>query len=348
MRLVQMMDATRGRPGRRLGMVEGDTVHDLTAARPDWQRAVDLFRDAQRAGTTMDDLVRGSNYREQGTALSYDTLLQRRPGEGPAWLLPPVDHPDPAHCLITGTGLTHLGSMAQRDSMHKAAADPSAPKTDSQRMFERGLEGGRPARGVRGVSPEWFYKGTGHILRAPNDWLDVPPYGEDCGEEPEIVGCYVIGEDGLPYRLGFTVGNEWADHAFERINYLYLAHSKLCNCSLGPELVTDEPFRDIRGVCRITRGDEVLYDSGELLTGEDHMCHNLANMEDHHFKHAQFRMPGDVHLHFFGTMKLSYGHRGVLQDGDRIEIAFDRMGPPLVNYVRRIPRDDTPVAVHKG
>jgi len=348
MRLVQMMDARRGRPERRVGVVEGETIRDLTAGHPEWQRVVDLFRDAQRAGSTVEDLVGGSNYREAAVTLEYDALLRSRPGVGAVWLLSPVDHPDPAHCLITGTGLTHLGSMAQRDGMHKAAADASAPKTDSQRMFERGLEGGRPARGVRGVSPEWFYKGTGHILRGPNDWLDVPPYGLDCGEEPEIVGCYIIGEDGAPYRLGFTVGNEWADHAFERINYLYLAHSKLCNCSLGPELVTDEPFRDIRGVCRISRGDEVLYDSGELLTGEDHMCHNLANMEDHHFKHAQFRVPGDVHLHFFGTMKLSYGHRGVLQDGDRIEIAFDRMGPPLVNYVRCIPRDDAPVAVRRA
>jgi len=345
MRLVQMMDATHG---RRVGAVEGDLVHDLTAAQPEWRRVVDVFHAARRAGVSMDDLVAGASGRGQVATLDYAALLARRPGEGPAWLLPPVDHPDPAHCLITGTGLTHLGSMAQRDSMHKAAADAAAPKTDSQRMFEMGLAGGRSEPGVRGVAPEWFYKGTGHILRGPNDRLGIPPYSDDCGEEPEIVGCYVIDEDGVPYRLGFAIGNEWADHAFERVNYLYLAHSKLRDCALGPELVTDEPFTDIRGVCRITRGDELLYDSGELLTGEAHMNHTLANMEDHHFKYAQFRVPGDVHLHFFGTMKLSFGHRGPLQDGDRVEIAFDRMGPPLVNYVRRAPRDDTPVAVRRA
>lgn len=345
MRLVQWMDAVHG---RRVGLVEGDVVHDLTAMQPEWRRVVDLFHAARRAGASLDDLVSGSGYRQRAMALAYGDLLSRRPGEGPAWLLPPVDHPDPAHCLITGTGLTHLGSMAQRDTMHKAAADATAPKTDSQRMFEMGLAGGRPEPGVRGVSPEWFYKGTGHILRGPNDWLTVTPFSSDCGEEPEIVGCYVIGEDGVPYRLGFAIGNEWADHAHERVNYLYLAHSKLRVCAIGPELVTDEPFQDLRGVCRITRGDEQLYDSGELLTGEAHMNHTLANMEDHHFKYDQFRIPGDVHLHFFGTMKLSFGQRGPLQQGDRVEIAFGRMGPPLVNYVRRLPPDDTPVTVRRA
>lgn len=345
MRLVQMMDAARG---RRVGVVEGSTVCDVTAVQPTWRCVLDIFRAARRAGTTLDALVSDAMGGARGAEVDYGALLQRRPGEGAVWLLPPVDHPDPAHCLITGTGLTHLGSMAQRDTMHKEAAAAAAPKTDSQRMFEMGLAGGRPEPGVRGVSPEWFYKGTGHILRGPNDYLEVPAYSDDCGEEPEIVGCYVIDDDGVPYRLGFAIGNEWADHAFERVNYLYLAHSKLRDCALGPELVTDEPFHDVRGVCRITRGDEVLYDSGELLTGEAHMNHSLANLEDHHFKYAQFRVPGDVHLHFCGTMKLSFGHRAPLQDGDRVEIAFDRMGPPLVNYVRRVPRECAPVAVQRA
>src|SRR5437868_4745783 len=38
-------------------------------------------------------------------------------------LLPPIDHPDPAHLLLSGTGLTHLGSAESRDEMHRAAAD---------------------------------------------------------------------------------------------------------------------------------------------------------------------------------------------------------------------------------
>ncbi|TFH48116.1 MAG: hypothetical protein E4G89_06810 [Methanothrix sp.] len=78
------------------------------------------------------------------------------------------------------------------------------------------------------------------------------------------------------------------------------------------------------------------------------MSHSLANLEDHHFKKDQSRVSGDVHLYFFGTMKLSYGHRPVLEQGDRIEIAFDDMGAPLVNTVRKPVGSETPIIVRKG
>src|SRR5690606_26404675 len=109
----------------------------------------------------------------------------------------PVDHPDPAHLLVTGTGLTHLGSAATRDAMHKsAAAEPSAPLTDSMKMFAMGLEGGKPAAGETGVQPEWFYKGNGHAVVAPGRPLPSPAFAADAGEEPEIAGIYVVAPDG--------------------------------------------------------------------------------------------------------------------------------------------------------
>ncbi|MFM6853654.1 MAG: FAH family protein, partial [Sphingopyxis sp.] len=37
-------------------------------------------------------------------------------------LLCPIDHADPARMMVSGTGLTHMGSAAGRDAMHKAAA----------------------------------------------------------------------------------------------------------------------------------------------------------------------------------------------------------------------------------
>ena len=40
-------------------------------------------------------------------------------------VLPPIDHKDPAHVFVTGTGLTHLGSAEGRDQMHKDLSDPS-------------------------------------------------------------------------------------------------------------------------------------------------------------------------------------------------------------------------------
>ncbi|MCG6120376.1 MAG: FAH family protein, partial [Blastomonas sp.] len=42
-------------------------------------------------------------------------------------LLCPIDHPDAAHLLVSGTGLTHLGSAEGRDAMHRAAKDNPDP-----------------------------------------------------------------------------------------------------------------------------------------------------------------------------------------------------------------------------
>ena len=150
-----------------------------------------------------------------------------------------------------------------------------------------GMQGGKPAPGQQGVAPEWFYKGDGRILRGPEQPLDIPLFAPDGGEEPEIVGIYIIDDRGIPYRLGFTQGNEWSDHVTENVNYLYLAPSKLRTCAIGPELLTDLLFDDIRGRCRVIRDGQLLYDSGELRTGERNMCHSLNNLENHHFKFPQ-------------------------------------------------------------
>ena len=104
-------------------------------------------------------------------------------------MLAPIDHKDPAHVFVTGTGLTHLGSAEGRDRMHKDLADPSK-LTDSMRMFKLGLEGGKPGKSVTGAQPEWFYKGDGSILAAPEGDLHSPAFALDGGEEPEIVGVY--------------------------------------------------------------------------------------------------------------------------------------------------------------
>jgi len=341
MRLIQFQTREKG---RRVGVVDGDTVYDITEQNPRWDRIHTIFLEARGSERTIEQHIAHSGFRSGNLTYDYRELLLRRPGDRDGWLLPSIDHPDPAHCTIVVTGLTHLGSVSQRDKMHKL---DDSPKTDSQKMFEMGLKGGKPRPGVKGIQPELCYKGTGTILRGHNDFLEIPSFSEDCGEEPEIVGCYIIGYDGIPYRIGFATGNEWSDHAMERINYLWLGHSKLRTCAIGPELITDQLFGDIRGYCRIFRGLQMIYDSGQLLTGEEHMNHSLVNLEDHFFKYPQFRTPGDVHIYFFGTMKFSFGKRDLLQDDDRVEIQFEGMGSPLVNYVKRI-SSDFPTAVRRG
>jgi hypothetical protein len=265
-----------------------------------------------------------------------------RAAEAEGRLLAPIDHPDPAHLFVTGTGLTHLGSAEGRDKMHRDLADASA-LTDSMKMFKLGLEGGKPQPDGAGVQPEWFYKGDGSMLVGPGQPLESPCFALDGGEEPEIVGIYVIAPDGEPRRIGFALGNEFSDHVTERQNYLYLAHSKLRACSLGAEILTGELPADIRGVSRIRRGNETLWEK-PFLSGEAHMCHAIANLEHHHFKYDLFRRPGDVHVHFFGTATLSFSDGVRAEVGDVFEIEAAPFALPLRNALAQAP-EAPPVAV---
>jgi hypothetical protein len=244
-------------------------------------------------------------------------------------ILVPVDHPDPAHVYVTGTGLTHLGSAEGRDQMHKSLADPAA-LSDSMTMFKLGLDNGKPAKGREGVQPEWFYKGDGSTLVAPGAALLSPSFARDGGEEAEIVGLYLIDRTGAPRRLGFALGNEFSDHVTERQNYLYLAHSKLRASSFGPELLTGDLPLDVQGVSRIRRGKGVVWEK-PFLSGEQNLSHTIANLEAHHFKYALFRRPGDVHVHFFGTATLSFSDGVKAEKGDIFEIEAAGFGLPLRN-----------------
>ncbi|PTM92750.1 AraD1 family protein [Mycoplana dimorpha] len=246
-------------------------------------------------------------------------------------LLSPITHPDSAHMHLTGTGLTHLGSAATRDAMHKKAGEAAEETlTDSMKMFRMGLEGGKPKAGETGVQPEWFYKGNGTQAVAPGAALTSPSFAADGGEEPEIAGIYVISSKGVPFRLGFAVANEFSDHVTERVNYLWLAHSKLRQASFGPEIRIGAAPDDIRGFSRILRDGQVLWEK-PFVSGEANMSHSLANLEYHHFKYALFRQPGEVHVHMFGTATLSFGDGIRTQAGDVFEIGAEGFGLPLRN-----------------
>ena len=273
-------------------------------------------------------LLKAVRERAAGAELDYDAICS---GKSEWKLMPPIDHPaEPSRCLVSGTGLTHLGSAKNRQAMHSGN---EAELNDSMKIFRWGVERGKPAPGQIGVAPEWFYKGSGSIIRAPGEPLDVPPHAEDGGEEGEIAGIYFIGASGNPIRIGMTIGNEFSDHKFEKKNYLNLAGSKLRTCALGPELVIDPQFRSVPGKVTITRAGKILW-SQEIVTGEDEMCHSLANIEHHHFKFEGHRRPGDLHIHYFGACSLSFGAGVELVDGDMMEVAFEGFGRPLRNPLR--------------
>jgi hypothetical protein len=223
--------------------------------------------------------------------------------------------------------------MHEKATGKTAAATEKPALTDSMRMYQWGLEGGRPAPGTIGVAPEWFYKGCGTILRAHGEPLEVPAFALDGGDEAEVAGVYLVDSAGVPRRVGHVQANEFSDHKTEEINYLYLAPSKLRTCSIGPELCIDAAFENVSGTARILRAGKTLW-SRTIATGEQNMSHSVANLEHHHFKYPAHRRPGDVHIHFFGADAFSFGDGIQMVEGDVMEIEFQGFGRPLANPIR--------------
>lgn len=314
-RIIQFLD----RDDRQaVGKVDGDSIHVLANIRSVYELVGKAF---ESGVNVLDQLTRCTiAYVED-----YEGLIQA------GKLILPLTHPDPYHTWITGTGLTHMGSASSRDAMHQKLKNKDQDAlTDSMKMFQMGLENGKMENDTPASQPEWFYKGNGLAAVNPGARLPSPPFALDGGEEPEIVGLYVISPKGKPSRIGFALGNEFSDHKMEKVNYLYLAHSKLRPCSYGPELVLDELPAHLEGNCRILRNGNILWEK-PFPTGEANMSHNFANLEYHHFKYPMFCQPGDVHVHYMGTSVLSFADGITVEEGDLFEISIPEFGKPLVN-----------------
>ena len=320
MRLVQFHEASGQ---RRVGAIVDGEAHLLS----DVERVYDLALSAIARGRS---LAAEAKTHIDGTRFDYDRVA----AEGR--LLPPVDHVEPARFWITGTGLTHLGSADARDKMHEIAHGSDAEMTDSMKIFRMGLKGGKPPEGEIGVQPEWFFKGVGTCVVPPGGSLPMPSFALAGGEEAEIVGLYIVGPDGTPWRLGYALGNEFSDQVTEAINYLYLAHSKLRACSIGPELLLGDLPDDVRGTVRVRRAGAPIWE-GEFLSGESNMSHSIRNLEHYHFRYDMFRRPGDLHAYFFGAPCLSCAHGIKTQSGDEFEIDVPALGRPLRNVMMSEP-----------
>jgi hypothetical protein len=317
MNIVQYTDK-KGR--QHVGLVDGGEVRSLKKV----NSTVALAQLALKSGRSL--AAAAQSLGVSGSEKITSLVKEKR-------LLPPVTHEDPTHMIVTGTGLTHLGSAAARDSMHKKLEGGAEALTDSLKMFKQGLEGGKPDKGKAGVQPEWFYKGDGRWIVPPGGALPRPDFALDGGEEPELAGLYLIDPKGRPVRLGFALGNEYSDHVTERQNYLLLAHSKLRHSSFGPELVTGGIPAHVEGMSRIVRKGKVVWEK-PFLTGEKNMSHTIANLEYHHFKYEPFRVPGDVHVHYFGTATLSFVDGFSTEDGDVFEIEAKPFGAALRNPLK--------------
>ncbi len=258
MNLIQFLD---GDNTRRVGIVENSTtVTPLNG--PHTVR--ELALEAIALGTGLADYV---------ASLPTEPPLDYAPILTEGRVLPPVDHPDDAHTLVSGTGLTHLGSAKARNAMHATLAAEETTLTDSMKIFRWGVEGGKPTDGSDPVQPEWFYKGDGSIMARPGAPLEMPAFADDGGEEAELAGLYVVADDGTPHRIGFALGNEFSDHVMEKKNYLYLAHSKLRCASIGPEVFVGELPKSFDGTAAVQR--QAFVDAYRMMTNRISIFVNL-------------------------------------------------------------------------
>tara|TARA_R110002167_G_scaffold158880_10_gene354263 strand:- start:6147 stop:7160 length:1014 start_codon:yes stop_codon:yes gene_type:complete len=261
--------------------------------------------------------------------LDYDSVYECKN----EWkLLPSFDHPDgPLGCMVSGTGLTHKNSALNRQMMHQSEGNKP---TDSIQMYEWGVKGGFPKEGEIGVQPEWFYKGNGTVLKAHGQTLEIPFYADDGGEEPELAGIYIVDREGEPWRIGLSTANEFSDHVMEKKNYLYLAPSKLRECAIGPEIIIDADFAELKGKVSVIRNGKLLWGS-DIKSGEKNMSHSLANLEYHHFKYASHRIPLQAHVHFFGADAFSFGNQIELLQGDTMQVEWNGLGRSLKNMLNK-------------
>jgi len=332
MRLIQLKHQTEG---RKIALVEEPQLRLIN----NFNSIYDLANKALENEGSLTSLVENNL---SGISLEYDAIYH---GNSEWKILPPFDHPtDVNRLMLAGTGLTHKASAENRQKMHEA--EVISELTDSMKIYLTGLEGGKPEKGKIGVQPEWFYKGNGSILRAHDEVLEIPRYGNDGGEEPEIAGIYMNDKNGRPWRLGFATANEFSDHVMERKNYLYLAPSKIRNCSLGPELVITDDFNDISGKVQVLRNDTMLWEK-DIKTGEVNMSHSLENLEYHHFKYDNHQLAGQAHIHFFGADAFSFGEGVALEQDDVMVVKWNGMGRPLRNRLEVSNENEKIIGINK-
>ena len=213
------------------------------------------------------------------------------------------------------------------------------------KIFRMGIEGGKPGKGKIGVQPEWFFKGVGTCVVAPGALIAAAGLCASRRARSRRSSASIsIDAKGRPWRIGYSLGNEFSDHVTEAENYLYLAHSKLRACALGPELLIGELPPDVRGKTRIRRKGKVIWED-DFLSGEDeHVPFHrqsralplpLSDVPPARRSPRLFLRRGGAELHAAGIQT---------EPGDEFEIDVPVMGKPLRNRMDAEP-DEGLIAV---
>jgi hypothetical protein len=116
---------------RRVGLVDEPDVRLLDGC-------FSIYEPAHIAIDVPKKLSAVAHLRRQSDKLDYELIYT---GRSEWQMLPAIDPPLVSCCLISGTGLTPIGSARGRQSMHATVTEQL---TDSMKMFQWGVKGGRP------------------------------------------------------------------------------------------------------------------------------------------------------------------------------------------------------------
>jgi hypothetical protein len=223
-----------------------------------------------------------------GTDAAVDLDRVSREGR----MLPPLEHPVPTRCWITGSEIAGRGG------------DARAPIS-------------------------WFFRGNGATVVGSGQPLQQPDFGLGAAARAAVVGMYIIADDGTPWRLGWALGNDLVDDRLLGLGAAYRAPARLRSSAVGPELVFGELPREISGSTRLVRGAQVLEEVA-FVAGQSAMGQALSAVEASHFRYPMFRRPGDVHLHFLVAAD-GPAMSASPEPGDLFEIAAPAFGLALAN-----------------
>ena len=114
-----------GNGERRVGLVDGALVREVQGATSTRELALAAIDKKISLAEQVDSLGLGDSH--DYSQLRADLMI-----------LPPLDHPRSGALLVSGTGLTHLGSASARDKMHQHGNQIESGMTDTMQHLQMG------------------------------------------------------------------------------------------------------------------------------------------------------------------------------------------------------------------
>lgn len=300
---MQLCRFYRPDQGARLGVVQNETVYDLTDSESHFANLTALLRAS--AQTDMRVLLKAVNLGNLPT-YPYADLDMIPDDSAPHWL-PPLDRQE-----VWAAGVTYAWSREAR-----------VRETQEKDVYVRVYDAERP---------ELFFKSMPEKVVGPNDWIGLR--GDSHWNVPEPELTLVLNPN--MQIVGYTIGNDVSSRDIEGENPLYLPQAKIYRhaCAIGPviTLVDDLADRALSISLTIRRENEVIFE-GETSTAK--MRRGLSELSAYLGQYNDF--PNGAFL-LTGT-GIVPDDEFTLKDGDIVTIEIDGIGS-LRNPVRQMHSGD--------